>query len=168
MQNWRTFENASSIFSPHLVAGNCIPLVFLTVSDRWQFWRSNFLRPPFLRWWLATHNSAAKKKSFLADFNFIGDVLFCFWRSRFESLLFIVLVVTFAIREYWMIYRGPGFLAVVSFGSSSTPFPLSCQQVVSLSQSFYVSPVQLNDRRGGEMLMLCEQPYYSWWAGGLV
>jgi hypothetical protein len=30
------------------------------------------------------------------------------------------------LREYWMIYRGPGFLAVVWFGSSSfpaTPFP---------------------------------------------
>ncbi len=26
-------------------------------------------------------------------------------------------------REYWMIYKGPGFLAVVLFGSSSTPFP---------------------------------------------
>jgi hypothetical protein len=25
--------------------------------------------------------------------------------------------------EYWMIYRGPGFLAVVWFGSSLTPFP---------------------------------------------
>ncbi len=26
-------------------------------------------------------------------------------------------------REYWMIYRGPGFLAVVWFGSSPTPLP---------------------------------------------
>ncbi len=26
-------------------------------------------------------------------------------------------------REYWMIYRGPGFLAVVWFGSSTIPFP---------------------------------------------
>ncbi len=30
-------------------------------------------------------------------------------------------------REYWMIYRGPGFLAVIWFGS----YPLSRQQVVS-------------------------------------
>jgi hypothetical protein len=28
-------------------------------------------------------------------------------------------------REYWMIYRGPGFLAVLWFGSSPTPFPPS-------------------------------------------
>ncbi len=27
--------------------------------------------------------------------------------------------------EYWMIYRGPGFLAVVWFGSSPTPSPVS-------------------------------------------
>ncbi len=39
-------------------------------------------------------------------------------------------------REYWLIYRGPGFLAVVCFGSS--PPPLSCQQLVSLSQSICV------------------------------
>ncbi len=25
--------------------------------------------------------------------------------------------------EYWMIYRGPGFLPIVLFGSSPTPFP---------------------------------------------
>ncbi len=28
-------------------------------------------------------------------------------------------------REYWMIYRGPGFLAVVKFGSKPTPYPPS-------------------------------------------
>jgi hypothetical protein len=27
--------------------------------------------------------------------------------------------------EYWMIHRGPAFLAVVLFGSSPTPPPLS-------------------------------------------
>ncbi len=32
-------------------------------------------------------------------------------------------------REYYMIYRGPGFLVVVWFGSSPTPSPLSRQQV---------------------------------------
>ncbi len=43
------------------------------------------------------------------------------------------------VREYWMIYRGPGFLAVVRFGSSPTPFPpLSRRQVVSLSQCSFV------------------------------
>jgi hypothetical protein len=36
-------------------------------------------------------------------------------------------------RENWMIYRGPGFLAVVWFGSTPTPSsPLSRQQVLSL------------------------------------
>ncbi len=29
-----------------------------------------------------------------------------------------------SVREYWMIYRGPGFLAVVWFGFSPIPFPL--------------------------------------------
>ncbi len=37
-------------------------------------------------------------------------------------------------REYWMIYRGPGFLAVVWFGSSPNPPPLPRQQAVSLSR----------------------------------
>ncbi len=36
----------------------------------------------------------------------------------------------YSVREYWMIYRGPGFLAVVWFGSSPTssppPFPSVC------------------------------------------
>jgi hypothetical protein len=48
-----------------------------------------------------------------------------------------------------MIYRGPGFLAVVRFGSSPNPLPLLDQQVVSLSQSFCVLPVELTDRGGG-------------------
>ncbi len=26
-------------------------------------------------------------------------------------------------REYWIIYRGPGFIAIVWFGSSPNPFP---------------------------------------------
>jgi hypothetical protein len=40
-----------------------------------------------------------------------------------------------------MYYRGQGFLALP---------PLSRQQVVSLSQSSYVSPVELADGKGGE------------------
>ncbi len=45
-------------------------------------------------------------------------------------------------REYWMIYRGTGFLAVVWFGSSPTPLSTLCpQQVVPLSLSSCVSPV---------------------------
>jgi hypothetical protein len=45
-------------------------------------------------------------------------------------------------REYWMIYRGPGFLAVLWFGSSPT--------LLTLFLSLPVSPVELIDgRRGG-------------------
>ncbi len=33
-----------------------------------------------------------------------------------------------------MIYRGPCFLAIICFGSTPTPFPLSRQQLVSLCQ----------------------------------
>ncbi len=50
-------------------------------------------------------------------------------------------------REYWMIYRGPGFLVAVWLGSS--PTASRRQQVVSLSQSPCVSPVELTDGRGG-------------------
>jgi hypothetical protein len=42
-------------------------------------------------------------------------------------------------RDHCTINRGPGFLAVVRFGSSHTPF---CQQVVSLSQSSCVSSIE--------------------------
>jgi hypothetical protein len=44
-----------------------------------------------------------------------------------------------------MIYRGPGFGDLAPL----QPFPLSRQLVVSLSQSSSVSPVELNDGRGG-------------------
>ncbi len=44
-------------------------------------------------------------------------------------------------------YEEPSFLAIVQFGSA---FPhLSRQQVISLSQSSFVSPVQLTDGTGG-------------------
>jgi hypothetical protein len=46
-------------------------------------------------------------------------------------------------------YRGPGFLADVWFGSSSIPSSLYSQQVVSLSQSSFASPVDLTDGREG-------------------
>ncbi len=45
-----------------------------------------------------------------------------------------------------MIYRGPGFLAFVWFGFSP---PLSHQQVVTLSQSYCMSPVEHSNGRGG-------------------
>ncbi len=52
-----------------------------------------------------------------------------------------------------MYHRGPGFLVVVLFGSSPTPFPpLSGQQDVYLSQSFCVSPIELSEMgEGGEV-----------------
>jgi hypothetical protein len=53
-------------------------------------------------------------------------------------------------REYLMISRGPGFLAVVGFGSFPNPsLFLNHQKVVSLSQSSCVSLAELTDRRGG-------------------
>ncbi len=50
-----------------------------------------------------------------------------------------------------MICRGSGFLAVVRFGPSPTPLtPIFRQQIVSLSQSFCVSPVEhTNGGKGG-------------------
>ncbi len=49
-----------------------------------------------------------------------------------------------------MIYRGAGFLAVVWFGSSPAPSPpLLSASRLSLSQSPFVSPVELADVRGG-------------------
>ncbi len=52
-------------------------------------------------------------------------------------------------RQYWMIYRWLGFLALAWFGSLpfSFPLPLSRQQVFSLSQFSCVSPVELMDGR---------------------
>ncbi len=41
-------------------------------------------------------------------------------------------------REYWVIYRGPGFLAVLWFGSSPTPFPLSFRSASCLSFSVFL------------------------------
>jgi hypothetical protein len=57
------------------------------------------------------------------------------------------LFLTLWIWEYWRIYIVPSFIAVEWLGSSPTPSPLSRQQVVSLSQSSCVSPVELTDGR---------------------
>ncbi len=51
-------------------------------------------------------------------------------------------------REYWKIYRGPGFSRHLMIWL--LPHPLPNQQVVSLSQSFCVSPVQAYWRERGE------------------
>jgi hypothetical protein len=57
--------------------------------------------------------------------------------------------VQYRIREYWMIYRDPNFLAVIWFGSSPTPFPLFLSASVSLSQYSCVSPIDLYTVRKG-------------------
>jgi hypothetical protein len=49
-----------------------------------------------------------------------------------------------------MIYIGPRLLAVVKIGSLPTTFLPSCHQFFSLSQTFGLSPVELNDGREGE------------------
>jgi len=69
-------------------------------------------------------------------------------------------------REYWLIYRGPGFLAVVCFGSSPPPLPPSCQQLVSLSQSSEISAGRGWARSqiipGRESLILCKSFNTLW------
>jgi hypothetical protein len=65
-----------------------------------------------------------------------------------------------------MIYPGPGFLAVVWFGSCPTPSPLFFrQQILSFSQSSCVSPVEaLTDGREKEgMGEKCETGRFESW-----
>ena len=51
--------------------------------------------------------------------------------------------------EYWMIYRGTAFVAVVGMhGSSSTPLPAPSASRRTFQSSF-VSPVELNDMGEG-------------------
>ncbi len=64
------------------------------------------------------------------------------WHIIFRLAYFIV-----RSTEYWMIYRGPVFLAVVWFGSSPTPLPPS---VSKISQPFCVSTIELTDGREGK------------------
>ncbi len=55
--------------------------------------------------------------------------------------------------EYWMIYRGLGFLAVVWKGSShlpSSPPPPVSKLYLFFSLTVFLSPVELTDGRGGE------------------
>ncbi len=51
--------------------------------------------------------------------------------------------------KYWMIYRGPGFLASCDSAPRPHPPPFSRQQVASLSQSSCVPSIELTDGRGG-------------------
>jgi hypothetical protein len=58
--------------------------------------------------------------------------------------------LTFSAREYWMLCRGPARLSCGLWLGSELPYiPLPHQQLVSLSQSSCVSPVELTDGRGG-------------------
>jgi hypothetical protein len=64
-------------------------------------------------------------------------------------------------REYWMIYMiyiGPGFLAVVIFGFSPTPSPLFRQQVASsFSQSSWTSLLTGGRGRGWGRSQIIQQ-----------
>jgi hypothetical protein len=74
------------------------------------------------------------------------------WRNiRVLQHTFPLMNVTLCIREDWLFYRGPSFLAVVWFGSMPPPpsSSLSRQRIFSLSQSSCVSPVKLIDGIGG-------------------
>ncbi len=57
----------------------------------------------------------------------------------------IILLLLLVLREYWMIYRGPGFLAVVWFGSSHTPTPSS----VAMLDRRHTGSLRKRDGRGG-------------------
>jgi hypothetical protein len=74
------------------------------------------------------------------------------WNVRSPSF-FLFIYLWCSPREYWMIYRGPSFLTIVSFRllDHAPPLPpLSPQQAVYLSQSLSVSPVEFTDRKGGK------------------
>jgi hypothetical protein len=53
-------------------------------------------------------------------------------------------------REYWMIYRGPSFLAVAWFGSSPTPPPPLSRHQAVLSFSGFLPSIEIPDGRPGE------------------
>ena len=53
-------------------------------------------------------------------------------------------------REYWMIYREPGFLAVVWFSSSPTPSPPLVSKLDRRHTERLRNKRQLFDRRGGK------------------
>ncbi len=53
-------------------------------------------------------------------------------------------------REYWMIYRGPGFLAIVWFGSSSTPHLQSVSSTGDTQEYWERETTCLREKGGGE------------------
>ncbi len=97
----------------------------------------------------------------------ISLVTFCFAAKGYilKACYYLPRVVIFANREYWMIYRGPGFLAVVSLGSSSTPFHISCEQIVSLS--FCVSCL-LTGERDADAVWTAILQLMGRWAGVII
>jgi hypothetical protein len=91
---------------------------------------------------------------------------FYFWEYIIRSQTFIldshrpfICSVCSTLAEYWMIHRGPGFLAVVWLGSF--PSALSRQQVVSLSQSYYVAGLACWWGGGGRNLTTARKPGHS-------
>ncbi len=56
------------------------------------------------------------------------------WSGTLDAFFHLILCVWLRVggREYWMIYRGPGFLSVVWFCCSPIPSPVARQQVVTL------------------------------------
>ncbi len=68
-------------------------------------------------------------------------------REKGGSYPFTLIIGRSGVREYWMIYKGPGFLAVVCFGSTPIPFPNLFKP--SANCPFFsvscVSPVELTD-----------------------
>jgi hypothetical protein len=60
-------------------------------------------------------------------------------------------VSTGATREYWIIYRGPGFFAVVRIGSTPTPSPppLPSASCLSFSVFLFVAGRAYKRERGG-------------------
>ncbi len=58
--------------------------------------------------------------------------------------------VIFEYREYWVVYRGLGFLADVLFGSSPTPTPSHVSNRRPVTHSNSKKDKQVADRRRGE------------------
>jgi hypothetical protein len=75
----------------------------------------------------------------------------CYWtllRRQCYNAEFGTIVET---SDYWMIYRGPGFLAVIWFVSSPTDLPhLPSASCPSFSVFLHVLPVKLTYVRGGK------------------
>ncbi len=68
------------------------------------------------------------------------------------NTVIICCVLTSRTREHWTIYRGPGFLAVVWFGSTATPsLPSSLVRKLDRRHTKKTEKLrQLADRRGGK------------------